>query len=348
MAINYNNNNQGIGDLDLSQYGLIQPESTNMQVAGGYDTPTAGAYGFNLIELDRLKNAGYNPGEVSNWENKEDVQNLIRSLEPQASAVNESGYPLTASLSGAVPNRVSATEDIDIDSLRNPFESFQNETIEENSIPQNFRTRMNNPFFERPTLSNASSPANYFNQGLGGVKGIKEKMGQGWNFAQQLPGMAMSALSGIPGAGLLMGALGNSFEDRQLTGDGTIVDEYGRSYTADELNSQNALGGWYTDAARSSRRRNKSVQKMLDRQKKESLSRLGEKRLAKLQAQQALENANRLSATKTLAAQNKAAGTGGYQSSFGKDAGFMGGSGTSADMGSFRDGGLATLFARRG
>jgi hypothetical protein len=181
-----------------------------------------------------------------------------------------------------------------------------------------------------------------------GLGSFRNKASQGLDFAQQLPGMAMSALSGIPGAGLLMGALGNSFEDRQLTGDGTIVDEYGRSYTADELNSQNALGGWYTDAARSSRRRNKSVQKMLDRQKKESLSRLGAKRLEKLQAQQALENANRLSATKTLAAQNKAAGTGGYQSSFGKDAGFMGGSGTSADMGSFRDGGLATLFARRG
>ena len=67
------------------------------------------------------------------------------------------------------------TQDIDIDSLRDPFAPFQN-----SSIPQNFRTRMNNPFFERPTLSNASSPANYFNQGLGGVKGIKEKMGQNW------------------------------------------------------------------------------------------------------------------------------------------------------------------------
>ena len=75
---------------------------------------------------------------------------------------------------------------------------------------------MNNPFFERPTLSNASSPANYFNQGLGGVKGIKEKMGQGWDFAQALPGMAMSALSGIPGIGALMGAFKETPEQRAM------------------------------------------------------------------------------------------------------------------------------------
>ena len=47
------------------------------------------------------------------------------------------------------------------------------------------------------------------------------------------------------------------------------------------------------------------------------------------------------------AAANKAAGTGGYQSSFGKDEGFMGGSGTSDDMGSFAEGGLAGLWHRR-
>ena len=47
-----------------------------------------------------------------------------------------------------------------------------------------------------------------------------------------------------------------------------------------------------------------------------------------------------------IARDNKAAGTGGYQSSFGKDTGFMEGSGTSKDMGSFKRGGLATMFTR--
>ena len=88
MAINFNNQNQGIGTLDLSEYGLLQPQNQNMQVAGGYDTPTEGQYGFNLIELDRLKNAGYDPAEVSGYENKEDVQSLIRSLEPTSMAIS--------------------------------------------------------------------------------------------------------------------------------------------------------------------------------------------------------------------------------------------------------------------
>ena len=359
MAINYNNNNQGIGDLDLSQYGLIQPESTNMQVAGGYDTPTAGAYGFNLIELDRLKNAGYNPGEVSNWENKEDVQNLIRSLEPQASAVNESGYPLTASLSGAVPNRVSATEDIDIDSLRNPFESFQNETIEENSIPQNFRTRMNNPFFERPTLSNASSPANYFNQGLGGVKGIKEKMGQGWDFAQQLPGMAMSALSGIPGIGALMGMLPKTSPEQKammdLYNSGEYQDVLGQIPGAENLNPVYGMGAGYgLSGALGKRLAMRNSQKTQDR-----ISKLSQQRRDKFAAQSAaIEQAISLEKAKIgarIGASGKipTSGGGGTSDQGGTYGGYSyGGEGQQAGRQGYgyglRDGGLATLFARRG
>jgi len=88
MAINFNNQNRGIETLDLSEYGLLQPQNQNMQVAGGYDTPTEGQYGFNLIELDRLKNAGYDPAEVSTYPNQEDVQSLIRSLEPTSMAIS--------------------------------------------------------------------------------------------------------------------------------------------------------------------------------------------------------------------------------------------------------------------
>ena len=45
--------------------------------------------------------------------------------------------------------------------------------------------------------------------------------------------------------------------------------------------------------------------------------------------------------------ENRRDNTGGYQSSFGKDTGFMEGSGTAAEMGSFKRGGLATMFTRR-
>ena len=87
MAINFNNQN-GIGTLDLSQFGLMQPQNTNMQVADAYNTPTEGEYGFNLIQLDRLKNAGYDPAELSTYPNQEDVQSIIRNLEPTANANN--------------------------------------------------------------------------------------------------------------------------------------------------------------------------------------------------------------------------------------------------------------------
>jgi hypothetical protein len=58
------------------------------------------------------------------------------------------------------------------------------------------------------------------------------------------------------------------------------------------------------------------------------------------EAEQLREVANR-------AAANRAAGRGGYQSSFGRDEGFMGGRGTAAEMGSFADGGLATMFVEK-
>ena len=40
MAINFNNQNQGIGTLDLSQFGLMQPQNTNMQVAEAFNYGT--------------------------------------------------------------------------------------------------------------------------------------------------------------------------------------------------------------------------------------------------------------------------------------------------------------------
>ena len=77
-------------NIDFSDLGLQSivnsglSENENMQVADAYNTPTEGEYGFNLIELDKLKNAGYDPAELSTYPNKEDVQSIIRNLEPTA------------------------------------------------------------------------------------------------------------------------------------------------------------------------------------------------------------------------------------------------------------------------
>lgn len=51
--------------------------------------------------------------------------------------------------------------------------------------------------------------------------------------------------------------------------------------------------------------------------------------------------------TQQMARENQSSGTGGYQSSWGGVSDFMSGSGTAADMGSFKSGGLASMFRRK-
>ena len=73
--------------------------------------------------------------------------------------------------------------------------------------------------------------------------------------------------------------------------------------------------------------------------------------IAKQQSEQKQlkEAAERAAAARVaaMAANNRALGTGGYQSDFAQDTDFMSGSGTAAEMGSFADGGIATMFVER-
>lgn len=64
------------------------------------------------------------------------------------------------------------------------------------------------PNFLNYKFQNARTPFTGLQEGIGSFKtNVGQKLGQGWEFAQQLPGMAMSALTGIPGVGFLMGML---------------------------------------------------------------------------------------------------------------------------------------------
>ena len=93
------------------------------------------------------------------------------------------------------------------------------------------------------------------------------------------------------GIGNLFSGLGNMFERR----DGmATVDEFGNLISGEELDKQNALGGYYTDAARSSRRRSNSIKNMLAR--KAAGKKIGENRLASLQEQEAKQEAARQAA----------------------------------------------------
>jgi len=109
------------------------------------------------------------------------------------------------------------TEDIDINSLQDPFQPFNTYDrgfqtgLDEQAAAEELQANQLNPnygqfFRNRPVNErNFMSP---INEGIGSFKtNVGQKIGQGWDFAQQLPGMAMSALSGIPGIGALMGML---------------------------------------------------------------------------------------------------------------------------------------------
>ena len=62
------------------------------------------------------------------------------------------------------------------------------------------------------------------------MKDFKTKTGEGWDFATQLPGMAMSALSGIPGLGFLLSSIKPDPRDKYL-GDPYSMQNYrGRNY----------------------------------------------------------------------------------------------------------------------
>jgi hypothetical protein len=79
-----------------------------------------------------------------------------------------------------------------------------------------------------------------------------------------------------------------------------------------------------------------------------NLARMGIEKAIEFTKQKQKEKEAQLAAiTRDIARDNKAAGTGGYQSSFGQDTGFMEGKGTAAEMGSFKDGGLVSMFVEK-
>jgi hypothetical protein len=165
----------------------------------------------------------------------------------------------------------------------------------------------------------------------GFLPSLKNKLGKGIDFGKMIGGGILSAATGIPFLGAGLNALSKNFEKREL-GAG-IIDEFGNFYDEDELNKQNALGGYYTDAARSARRRTSRIENMLRRQaqgKKISLA-----NLAKLQAQEKAQEAARQAAADQMQQENRATGRGGYQAGYDSD--FMDGPGD--DGGSDNGGG---------
>ena len=158
----------------------------------------------------------------------------------------------------------------------------------------------------------------------GGIETLKDKLGPVKDFITE-GGIMGQALKG----------LGNMFEYKGGIG---YVDENGNFISAEDIDKQNARGGYYTDIARASRRRDKSIAAFIARGGAKTPG--GQKYFEKLLAQQAKEEKARQELAKAMQDANRANRTGGYQSSFAQDSDFMegdpsaGGQATTATMGS--------------
>ena len=189
------------------------------------------------------------------------------------------------------------------------------------------------------------------------ISEIQNIIGAGLDKGSDIGRFILRAASGIPGVGLGIGAL-QSLGDKTFSnlpiGDQLFATEQmniqgfdDQSGLAKDKYGYNirSMFGNYADLVSkraklaADRRRKGLKQRAID----DYYTNLEKERIA------AEEEAARRAATLTsqMATANRAAGRGGYQSDFAQDSGFMGGSGTAAEMGSFADGGLATMFVER-
>ena len=193
-----------------------------------------------------------------------------------------------------------------------------------------------------------------FPEPQGIVGRFKDKLNPVIDFGKKIGSGIMSAATGIPFLGSALEGFAGQFENRPLGA--AVIDEFGNVYDEEELNKQNALGGYYTEAARSARRRTNRINAML--QRRAEGKKISEANLAELQAQEREQEAARQAAADAMQAENRDKGTGGYQAGYDSD--FMeggggrdaaqeatspgsSGPGGSDTMGSFMDGGIVDL-----
>jgi len=260
------------------------------------------------------------------------------------------------------------TEDIDINSLQDPFQPFNTYDrgfqtgLDEQAAAEELQANQLNPnygqfFRNRPVNErNFMSP---INEGIGSFKtNVGQKVGQGWDFAQALPGMAMSALSGIPGIGALMGMLPKTSPEQKAMMELYNSEDYQNVLNqipgAENLNEVYGIGGYGLSGALGKRLAMRNSQKTQNR-----IAKLSQKRQDKFAAQSAaIEQAIALEKAKIgarIGASGKipTSGGGGTPDQGGTYGGYSyGGEGQQAGRQGYgyglRNGGLATLFTRRG
>lgn len=185
-------------------------------------------------------------------------------------------------------------------------------------------------------------------QSGGILEGVQNIINAGLKKGSNVGNFILGAASGIPGVGLGLGALQtlnqNRFPNLPI-GDQLFITEQGDLTDGNKdaygYNIRSAFGNYGDLVQRrammaAERQRQGLQQRAID----EYYTNLERERLAA----EAEAQRRAAIATSQMAEANRQSGSGGYQSSFGGVSDFMSGSGTAADMGSFKDGGVITLF----
>ena len=183
-------------------------------------------------------------------------------------------------------------------------------------------------------------------QSGGILEGVKNIIGEGLDKGSSVGNFILSQATRIPGIGLGIGALQalnqNRFSNLPI-GDQLFITEQGDLTDGNKdkygYNIRSAFGN-YGELVR--QRAALAAKRGADRQR--DIDRYYTQLAAEQAAAEAEAQRRAAIATSQMATANRQSGSGGYQSDFAQDSGFMGGSGTAAEMGSFKDGGVITLF----
>ena len=200
-----------------------------------------------------------------------------------------------------------------------------------------FRSFLNNPAVLNPVEKIGSGITSITNK-------AKSGFGKGIDLGKAAIGGIASLATGIPGIGLLLNAFGPMTEEEKamrdfygsefgLTDTGQVASGIMQGYNPVSMFGSAGLTGAID-------KRMAAIRNTLENKKSVAL----ENRLKELQRIKEAEQKAREARAREIQDRNRAERTGGYQSDFSQDKGFMEGRGTAAEMGSFRYGGLAGLL----
>ena len=191
------------------------------------------------------------------------------------------------------------------------------------------------------------------------LKFLRDKTGQGFDFAQQIPGMAISAITGVPFLGAALGGIGSMFREtpeqrnfmENIYSDPEYQDLLSQIPGAENLNPIYGLGSG-RGLSGSLSRRLETINRTLGRMTPQQLAQTSLKnRKAKIEQLLELE---RQKESEFLESQRRGrrpgtGGGGGVQDLGGSTGGYSYDSGGREGFGyGLRDGGLASLTHRRG